>query len=92
MKTLIAVAALLALPAHAATIGAIDHQGGRTVLYDDTGKCVGEARRAEFQPEDGKPVEGCWTLAANGSGVAVVLFDARSTVFPVAAVQAVKAT
>lgn len=91
MKDLLLILSLLALPAHATLIGVLNHDNGRTDLFDDAGPCAGKALRAEFVPVEGKVITGCWVLEGSGESIRVILLDARMSQFLLSDIKPAKA-
>jgi hypothetical protein len=91
MKTALVSILLAATGAcQAAVVGVVESPQGRIDLFDDHGQCVGKALKAEFIPEQGETVQGCWVVG--GQVILVVFLDADIATIPVAMIAPPKAT
>jgi hypothetical protein len=86
----VAAALLVSNAAHAAIVGTVESPDGRIDLFEEHGPCVGKALKAEFVPQKGEPVVGCWV--AGGPFVMVVFLDADIAQIPTSAVVPPKST
>ena len=80
-----ACAALLASQAFAAVVATADTEGGRIDLHSDAGRCVGNAKRAEYIGADGEHIDGCWVVARGG--VQVAFMDGDVAQIPMSAIR-----
>jgi hypothetical protein len=52
-------------------VGVVEAPHGRLSLYAEATPCVGDAKRAQWVPNKGASVTGCWTVHA---GALIVVF------------------
>lgn len=96
MRSLFLAASLL-LSAHASAAVVLEvdmADGGRLLLHDTAGACVGDAQRMEWVSHDMKRrVPGCWRIDAPSQAVHFILLDAQGLgMVPVSAVRKARTT